>query len=66
MVRHMGKSPLVEVLGSLLPMHLRAKNHVKNTKSWGTLPVCALIQYDILREFQMQKIFTIEFPGICW
>ena len=30
------------------------------------LPVYALIWDEILREFQSQKIFTVEFSGICW
>ena len=30
------------------------------------LLVCALIWDEILHEFQLQKIFTVEIPGICW
>ena len=30
------------------------------------LPVCTLIQDEFLHEFWSQKIFTVEFPGICW
>ena len=58
-------SPLVEVLGSYR-INALCDNHVQNTGSLGRLPVCTLIRDEILCEFGSRKIFTIEFPGICW
>ena len=64
MVRHMCQSPLLEVLGSFainaLCEKLRAKYPIVR------LLVCALIRDVILCEFQLRKIFTVGFPGICW